>query len=109
MARYDFRREVRTPYSECYIVSERETVVGRLDIHYTDDTVHASLNIEESVDPERIRDLLDGMAEDLLEAVGIARRQVLVHIHQGRDLGVHHTGEIGGANKEEAERNGRRR
>ena len=91
MAKYDFQRETRTPYSECYIVLESETVVGRLDIHYADVIVHATLNIDETVTSDEIQDLIDDIEAELLDAVGIVRQEIIIHVHQGRDLGVYTT------------------
>ena len=49
MAEFDFIREVRTPYSECYTILEGDGVVGRIDIHYADAVVHATLTVAESL------------------------------------------------------------
>ena len=98
MAKYDFQRETRTPYSECYIVLESEVVAGRLDIHYADVVVHATLNIEESVTSDEIQDLIDDIEAELLDAVGIVRQEIIIHVHQGRDLGVYTTSDFDGAN-----------
>ena len=63
-------------------------MVGRLDIHYADPIVHATLNVEETVTGDEIRDIIDDIAGELLDAVGIARQEIIIHVHQGRDLGV---------------------
>ena len=88
MATFYFQREARTPNSECYTVLEDENNVGRLDIHYANPVVHATLSIEESLTTERIQDLIDTIDEELLDAVGITRQEFIIHVHQGRDLGV---------------------
>ncbi len=91
MATYDFQRETRTPFSECYIVTESEAIVGRLDIHYADPVVHATLNIEENITSGGIQDIIDDIEAELLDAVGIVRQEIIIHVHQGRDLGVFST------------------
>ena len=93
MAKYDFQRETRTPFSECYIVLESEVIVGRLDVHYADPVVHATLNIEENITSEGIQDIIDDIEAELLDAVGIVRQEIIIHVHQGRDLGVFSTGD----------------
>ena len=98
MAKYDFQRETRTPYSECYIVTESEVVVGRLDIHYADVVVHATLNIDETVTSDEIQDLIDDIEAELLDAVGIIRQEIIIHVHQGRDLGVYSAGDFNDTN-----------
>ncbi len=98
MAKYDFQRETRTPYSECYIVMESEVVVGRLDIHYADVVVHATLNVEETVTSDETQDIIDDIEGQLLDAVGIVRQEIIIHVHQGRDLGVYTTSDFNDTN-----------
>ena len=88
MAGFYFQREARTPNSECYTVLEDDNNVGRLDIHYANPVVHATLSVDESLTTDRIQDLIDTMDEELLNSVGIARQEFIIHVHQGRDLGV---------------------
>jgi len=91
MSRFNFERECRTPQSECYTVLEDDSAVGRVDIHYTESVIHASLYIAESLTTDAIQDLIDTMDQELMDSVGIARQEVIVHVHQGRDLGVFST------------------
>ena len=88
MANFYFQREARTPNSECYTVLDGESNVGRLDIHYANLVVHATLSVDESLTTESIQDLINTMDEELLDAVGITRQEFIIHVHQGRDLGV---------------------
>lgn len=96
MGKFYFEREARTPFSECYTVLEGESTVGRLDIHFADSVVHATLNVAESLTTEAIQDLLNTVGEELLDSVGITREEVIVHVHQGRDLGVFTTRDFEG-------------
>ena len=89
MPRYHFQRETRTPYSECYIVMESDSVRGRLDVHFADVVVHATLNVEENLTSDDIQDIIDDADAELLDAVGIVRQEVIIHVHQGRDLGLY--------------------
>ena len=88
MASFYFERECRTPYSECYTILEDEANVGRVDIHFTESVIHVTLNVAESLTTERIQDLIDTMDQELMDSVGIIRQEIIVHVHQGRDLGV---------------------
>ena len=88
MPGFYFQREARTPNSECYTVLEDDNSVGRLDIHYANPGVHATLSIDESLTTDRIQDLIDTIDEELLNSLGIARQEFIIHVHQGRDLGV---------------------
>lgn len=93
MADYDFERECRTPFSECYTVLDGDRNVGRLDVHFADVVVHATLNVDESLTENDMHDLIDMVDNELLEAAGILRQEVIIHVHQGRDLGVYSTRE----------------
>ena len=88
MPGFYFEREARTPQSECYTVLQDENAVGRLDVHFANQVVHATLNVSENLTSDDIQDLIDTMDEELLDAVGVARQELIVHVHQGRDLGV---------------------
>ena len=73
MAQFFFEREARTAESECYTVMTEESAVGRVDIHFADPVVHATLNVAESITTEEIQDLIDIIDEQLMDSVGIAR------------------------------------
>ena len=89
MADYYFERECRTPYSEAYNILEEEAPVGRLDLHFTSSIVHATLCVVESLTRESIEELVQTIDEELLDVAGLAREEFVVHVHQGRDMGVY--------------------
>lgn len=89
MPDYYFERECRTPYSEAYNILEEEAAVGRVDIHFTPPVVHATLCVSESLTREMIEELIQAIDEELLDIVGVAREEFIVHVHQGRDVGVY--------------------
>ena len=95
MAHYDFERECRTPYSEVYTILEEKAPIGRLDLHYAGTRVHASLAVAERLTEESIQELISAIDDDVLDAVGINRDEVVIHVHQGRDLGVYSNHEFG--------------
>lgn len=88
MGNFYFERECRTAHSECYTVLEDENAMGRVDLHFTDSMIHATLNVAESLTAEAIQDLIDTVDEQLMDSAGITRQEIIVHVHQGRDLGV---------------------
>lgn len=99
MTAYYFERECRTANSECYSIMEDDRSVGRLDLHFTHSVVHATLCVDESMTQESIHELIEIIDEELVDAVGVNREEFIVHVHQGRDLGVfsdHEFGENGG-------------
>ena len=58
--------------------------------------VHCTLSIAESLTNDDIQDLIDAVDRELLDTVGVVRQEVVVHVHQGRDLGVFTTREFEG-------------
>ncbi len=88
MARYFFERECRTVQSECYTVLMDSEPIGRIDVHFAELVIHASLSIVEGLTTEDIQDLIDTIDHELLDSVGISRQEVIVHVHQGSVLGV---------------------
>jgi len=97
---FDFEREVRTPYSEAYTILEDDRPVGRIDIHFTFNVVHVTLAVDESLTQESIQALIDTIDEDLVDAVGINREELIIHVFQGRETGVY-TGDSFGENGNE--------
>ncbi len=95
MPDYYFERECRTPNSEAYNILEDENPVGRLDLHFTPTLVHATLCVAESLTREMIEELVQTIDEELLDVVGVTREEFVVHVHQGRDIGVYSNHEFG--------------
>ena len=88
MADLRWEREVRTPYSESYLVMEQGRQVGRVDIRFTQEMVNVAVSVDESLTQETVQQIIDTVDEDLVDAVGINRGNFLVHIFQGRETGV---------------------
>lgn len=88
MADLRWEREVRTPYSEAYLVMEQGRQVGRVDIRFTPEIVNVAVSVDESLTQETVQQIIDIVDEDLVDAVGINRGNFLVHIFQGRETGV---------------------
>ena len=88
MAALRLEREVRTPYSEAYLVMEQGRQVGRVDIRFTPEMVNVTVSVDESLTQETVQQIIDTVDEDLVDAVGINRGNFVVHIFQGRETGV---------------------
>ena len=88
MAFFNFEREVRTPYSEAYTIMETDRMVGRVDIHFTDEMVHVALAVDESLTQENVQEIMDAVDHDIVDAVGISQGNFVVHVFQGRETGV---------------------
>ena len=88
MAALRLEREVLTPYSEAYLVMEQGRQVGRVDIRFTPEMVNVAVSVDESLTQETVQQIIDTVDEDLVDAVGINRGNFVVHIFQGREIGV---------------------
>lgn len=88
MADLRWEREVRTPYSEAYLVMEQGRQVGRVDIRFTPEIVNVAVSVDESLTQETVQQIIDTVDEDLVDAVGINRGNFVVHIFEGRETGV---------------------
>ena len=88
MADLRWEREVRTPYSEAYLVMEQGRQVGRVDIRFTPEIVNVAVSVDESLTQETVQQIIDIVDEDLVDAVGINRGNFVVHIFEGRETGV---------------------
>ena len=95
MADFDLEREVRTAYSEVYAILEENRRVGRIDIHFTSNVVYVSLVVEESLTQESIQELIGTIDEDLTDAAGIPREELIIHVFQGRMSGAFSDNEFG--------------
>ena len=62
--------------------------MGRVDLHYAPTMVHATLCVPESFTHEDIQELIETIDEELVDMVGIARDEFVVHVFQGREAGV---------------------
>ena len=89
MPDYYFERECRTPNSEAYNILEEEAQIGRLDLHFMPTLVHATMCINESLTREMIEELIQSIDEEILDIVGIARDEFIVHVYQGHEAGVY--------------------
>ena len=83
-----FERECRTPYSECYTILDEDQPQGRFDVHFAGNLIHATLVVSERYTQDDIQDLIEDIDDELLDAVGLQRDDFIVHVHQGREIGV---------------------
>ena len=104
MPRYQFERESRTPQSEAFIVHADDKEIGRVDIHYGPDLVHATLCVPEDFAEEDIQELIGEVDERLVMTAAPFREDLSVTVWLGRQAGVY-SEEI--EEEEEVEGNGR--
>lgn len=94
-----FERECRTPFSEVYTIFDEDAPMGRLDIHYAGTVIHATLCVNERFTQDEIQELIEEVDQDLLDAVGLSREDLIIHVHQGQEVGVFSNQEYSEDNK----------
>jgi len=85
---FRFERECRTPHSEVFTVLDQDAPQGRIDIHYAGSTIHCTMCISERFTQDEIQELIEYFEDDLLDAVGMSHDDLIIHVHQGREVGV---------------------
>ena len=84
--RYD--RICRTPRSEAYLLSEGESPLGRVDLHFGATVVHALLVVERDLDEQAVQQLVQRIDDDLVWTADESREDLLVTIYRGSEIGV---------------------
>ena len=87
---YRFERDVRTPYSEVYVIENDDgDEVGRIDIHFTSSIVYATLCVAEGTDEDDVQELIDEIDERLVLTADPYREDFVVTVWTGRETGVY--------------------
>ncbi len=89
MSGYQFEREVRTPSSECYAITNCKRQSGRLDVHFAKDLIHCTLVVSESLTREDIDEILELIFANILTPAESKTADVGIHIHQGIELDLY--------------------
>lgn len=84
--RYD--RVCRTAESEAYMLSEGESPLGRIDLHFGASVVHGVLIVERDLSDEDLHALVQRMDEDLVWTADRPRDDFVVTVYQGSERGV---------------------
>ena len=88
MASYSFERETRTSNSETFIISTDGAEMGRVDVHYGLDVVHATLCVPDEYSEDGIQDLIGEIDERLVMTAHPYREDFVVTVWLGRQGGV---------------------
>jgi hypothetical protein len=86
--RFRLSRLVRTRSSEIFIIWEDETRIGQLDLHYAQETIHATLILEADLTPETEEELLSQIDEDIVSSYlpSFEREDFLVTVFRGEEI-----------------------
>ena len=95
MTNYTLQREIRTPFSESFfVVDGDDRDVGRLDVHFPQGMVHATLILRENLTDEDLRDVVNRFIQEMNHLVGVDGMEVAVHAYQGEERGVFHNDDL---------------
>lgn len=90
MAEYQFERDVRTPYSEAYVIEERGEAMGRVDLHFAPSgVVQATLCVPADFDEDEVQDLIGEVDERLVLSADSDRLDFVVTVWRGTPAGVY--------------------
>ena len=84
--RYD--RVCRTPQSEAYLLSEGDSPLGRVDLHFGASVVHGVLIVERDMSDADLHGLVQRIDEDLVLTADQPREDFLVTVYHGSETGV---------------------
>jgi hypothetical protein len=89
MPRYQFERESRTAESESFTVLSDDNEIGRVDIHYGQDVVSATLCVPDDYTEDNIQELIGEVDERLVMTAHPFREDFIVNVWLGRQAGVY--------------------
>ena len=89
MADYNFERESRTPYSECFVIEADGDDVGRVDLHFTPSVTYGTLCVPESFTEDDVQGLIADIDERLVMTNDPYREDFVVTVWVGRQSGVY--------------------
>jgi len=86
--RYRLSRLVRTQSSEIFLIWEEDRRIGQLDLHYTHDTIHATLILEADLPVNTEEELLAQIDEDVVSSYlpSFDREDFLVTVFRGEEI-----------------------
>jgi hypothetical protein len=86
--RYRLSRLVRTASSEIFLIWEDDRRVGQVDLHFAQETIHATLVLETDLTPELEEELLAQIDEDVVSSYmpSFDREDFLVTVFRGEEI-----------------------
>ena len=88
MPAYHFERIARTPQSEQWRIDSDDSMIGRVDLHFTTGRTYGSLAVHTSVPEGDIEELIAEIDARLVSTADEYREDFVVSVWRGEDLGV---------------------
>ncbi len=89
MGELSFKRQFRTPHSEGYNIMRGEDRIGRVDLHYTNSAVYATLVLEEDTSESDTLDLLQQIDDEIVLSAEVPRDDFIVTAYRGAEAGFY--------------------
>lgn len=88
MARFRLVRLVRTASSEIYVIWDDSRRVGQVDLHYGDDTIHATVVFEAAVSEDEQQELYSQIDEDIVSSYlpSFQREDLIFTVFRGQEV-----------------------
>ena len=88
MTMFRLSRIIRTAYSEAYLIWDTETRIGQIDIHYSNQTIHATLILEQDLDVAQEEGLIAQIDDQVVQAYmpNFDREDFLVTVYRGEEI-----------------------
>jgi hypothetical protein len=89
--RYRLSRLVRTTSSEIFLIWEDDRRIGQVDLHFAQETIHATLVLEADLTPEQEEELLAQIDEDAVSSYlpSFDREDFLVTVFRGEEVSTY--------------------
>jgi hypothetical protein len=87
-SRFKLTRLVRTPSSEIYLIWDGDKRVGQVDVHFAQDTIHATIIFESDLVVAEEEDLLAQIDEDIVSSYmpRFEREDFVAHVFRGEEI-----------------------
>lgn len=97
-----FVRVQRTASSEAYIVREGEDEIGRVDIHFGQTVVYATMVVsDDERDGDDILELIELIDEQLVLSADVVRDDFVISVYRGSLLGTYNDDSFDGDEEDE--------
>ena len=96
MPAYSFERIARTPHSEQWRIDNEDTVIGRVDLHFTGAKTYGTLAVHTSVPEEEIEELIADVDARLVSTADEYREDFVVTVWRGVEFGTYSEDESAG-------------
>lgn len=87
-SRFRLTRLVRTPSSEIHLIWDDDRRVGQVDVHFAQDTIHATILFETDMEVSDEEELLAQIDDDIVSSYmpRFEREDFVAHVFRGEQI-----------------------